>query len=1663
MTEMLRLDADVRNADWVKTRTWDLPTTLEELLVTIGGKSGIPRLLASPAAEAMPPALRAQVTATTMTLPALKAYRADLQRLLDGFLQVDEKLRHVRDAEFWGAPVGTPLPLAPTRGAFAEPLTDIYGTDLDRMRSHLKPSTGNESNAEKVKRAEQAAADPAWWLEFDTCRAIRSSAYSLVDRAPSAADPRFERAESDTDAEALASALLEGLQAVEPHDGKLYRSVYVPQHRLGGLKPGDTLDVPLVSAGDDRGVLESIFGNPRAMVNDQDYETVTFVFANPRAIKGVEWHRSPMPDPDRVRRQHDRDPFWAPADATGRIHINPALESVTREMVARVSYTEYIVGGQFVVDRIAEQRDPGRRPTKVVFLQPGDPLPIQRKSIQPGEWDDWFDFPLNPNLVVGLELKLRHVRDADYWGAPVGTPLPLPDGMKIRVPQPVCDELTSLDALPDVLQEFVNNSGTPDNPAHRREFKKAGKTIDVSVNDVVAHINETLDGVDEGTWQEGEQWYQKAHDECVVPWAKEFDVPEEVVAGVIAAISPRMPWDKNVEVAHELIRLWREEDDFGGLPDMDAAKIRRPNKAGEMKMLGLSDNVVQAIRCLRTGDVDKSVSGTKRRSFANNLYDPTAGYDVCNDGWMASMVNRMYPDAGFTAAECDPWLGHTKTISKQEQPGPGGYVIIAEAVRKIAEKRGLLPCQVQAIYWIAVGGGTNKPMYPNAKKEKKAARVVRSSWPFTDVANDPTGGDLTDPDYFDAEALRQGITTEINSAWWLIDGRYEYPSQNPRAAVLANADELKALLDGFLAVKARHVRDAAFWGAPVGTPLPLPKAPDAPRARRVVNADEMRDEYMRIATEKVTPNAEAIDRDDELAPRLKQYVAESISEAMADVPADDMFKATYDERRYTGTEHMGHDAYMEWDRYRSSADVFLHPSQGDPEHTRIAWFEGRLWEYDDRTPPIAVRDPRGPVYANGPVGSPEAEKAKRMFAVSELVHLWAVTSNDSNIPALAMQEVARDVFGLDDAEHWKVDPEEATKVAQTKDTYRSIYERYLRAEYDSTQTLLKGMGITHVRLHRGYTTNGRHSGRVDPPRNNTTVSTRPMSAWSLREGTARNFSLGNGSEVVVTAEFPIERILSTPLTGSGCWGEFEMIVLGGVDETEPFDLTDGEVRVQVKADGPPLSLDDGDLNADWVRTLRWDLPTDPAYYTPEYLMALADLPVGRAMPEELRALIPESKVRHVRDADFWGAPVGTALPLPPMRSAVNAEVPFEPMDGFAFHKAQKRYAFQRKTEIGQTREQIVASLNEHGEGSVNKALVAHDIAEKMSDIPVRDIDAALGDDWSSINSFTIDQALGVDPTRYENPDTTDWVYLNHGSGVDAVHSLQVVGGYPAPAGITDVLGRPPVRVGTPEAEQYVREAQASFMVNQWAKTSNDSHVLSHNIQNAARRVFGLDDAAEWEPPDPSERNRFVEISADIEDMDERYGPIYERFVQAQYDLTQEMLRQQDVDAVLVFRGQSMDTEKADRLTRDSEVVTRPLSSWSTDRLTADGFADMWRPRTTAVSKVTMSRIVEAEDIIATPVTGVGCWGEEEVVLKGGRGMASRVDKGAKAERVRPREPINLDDSELNADWIKTRRWDLPVDPEFYQGTDILQRLADLPAGAAMPEQLRATLGQGGTP
>lgn len=54
--------------------------------------------------------------------------------------------------------------------------------------------------------------------------------------------------------------------------------------------------------------------------------------------------------------------------------------------------------------------------------------------------------------------------------------------------------------------------------------------------------------------------------------------------------------------------------------------------------------------------------------------------------------------------------------------------------------------------------------------------------------------------------------------------------------------------------------------------------------------------------------------------------------------------------------------------------------------------------------------------------------------------------------------------------------------------------------------------------------------------------------------------------------------------------------------------------------------------------------------------------------------------------------------------------------------------------------------------------------------------------------------------------------------------------------------------------------------------------------------------------------------------------------------------------------------------------------------------------------------------------------------------------------------INLDDSDLNADWIKSRTWDLPTSLVGFLdavGVDRLDHFLTLPAAKPMPEELKA--------
>ena len=87
---------------------------------------------------------------------------------------------------------------------------------------------------------------------------------------------------------------------------------------------------------------------------------------------------------------------------------------------------------------------------------------------------------------------------------------------------------------------------------------------------------------------------------------------------------------------------------------------------------------------------------------------------------------------------------------------------------------------------------------------------------------------------------------------------------------------------------------------------------------------------------------------------------------------------------------------------------------------------------------------------------------------------------------------------------------------------------------------------------------------------------------------------GEQSALLFTvAPCPAGRIFSMPGTGNGAFREGEVVVLGGKDTMNVrvfgvwFSGSEGRQRRWLTMS--PLAT----LNEDWIKTLGWDLPTDP--------------------------------------------------------------------------------------------------------------------------------------------------------------------------------------------------------------------------------------------------------------------------------------------------------------------------------------------------------------------------------------------------------------------------------------------------------------------------------------
>lgn len=203
----------------------------------------------------------------------------------------------------------------------------------------------------------------------------------------------------------------------------------------------------------------------------------------------------------------------------------------------------------------------------------------------------------------------------------------------------------------------------------------------------------------------------------------------------------------------------------------------------------------------------------------------------------------------------------------------------------------------------------------------------------------------------------------------------------------------------------------------------------------------------------------------------------------------------------------------------------------------------------------------------------------REQGVSNLVTNWAGTSNDHSVQSLAMQESAVKEFGLTGTVDWddKVSGDGLSydfidnngehhtledQVQSEVDKNGEMYQAFLRAQYDNTQQFFKDNGITSVTAYRGFNFSADEvvPDWADPEDNdidednpliphwNADVPLRPLSSFSYDPDSANNFSSETGYGAVVAGQVPVSRVLSTAVTGIGCLGEREMVLLGGTDK-----------------------------------------------------------------------------------------------------------------------------------------------------------------------------------------------------------------------------------------------------------------------------------------------------------------------------------------------------------------------------------------------------------------------------------------------------------------------------------------------------------------------------------
>lgn len=171
---------------------------------------------------------------------------------------------------------------------------------------------------------------------------------------------------------------------------------------------------------------------------------------------------------------------------------------------------------------------------------------------------------------------------------------------------------------------------------------------------LIENITRILTAATDTEIASGTAWYPNAHDFSL----EIADGNLEMGAGVIAALSPRMPWGRNMTLAQQ---AFSDTGLTGGC---------------------LGANIVKAQRIIAGEDPLDVLGGDKVRSFYGNIIDPLSD-NVTVDAHAFDIAH------GMTFGKDRPNIG--KIIYRE----------LSDAYREVAAINDFAPGEVQAITWVS--------------------------------------------------------------------------------------------------------------------------------------------------------------------------------------------------------------------------------------------------------------------------------------------------------------------------------------------------------------------------------------------------------------------------------------------------------------------------------------------------------------------------------------------------------------------------------------------------------------------------------------------------------------------------------------------------------------------------------------------------------------------------------------------------------------------------------------------------------------------------------------------------------------------------------------------------------------------------------------------------